>query len=784
MKILISNNIGFCFGVKRAVDIALQASEDNKRVATYGDIIHNPQVVEDLKSKGIVSVGDLSRKDGIDKLIIRSHGVPPEVYEECAKANIEVIDATCPYVARISRKARYCDENKIQLIIFGDSKHPEVVGINGWFSNKAIIIGSTNEAENMAELDEAVIVAQTTADKNEWAKALAVVEKKVKKLEIFDSLCKATMERQNEAEEISRQCDTVIVIGGKNSSNTKKLYDICKKNCFDTYFVEDMGGLKEIDFGSAENVGIISGASTPDWTIKEGISYMSDLNKATEKNDGILEEAKKDTSEEKVEEKVEEKIDINAAENESPEDMSETSADLNELEAGETDKEQDTSETDAETVEEVEEEKAEVPAAEDKESEETSEDAQEAVVEETQEAESEEGQAPEEENAEALHEEKTSQNSFMDDVDKSFVQIKNGTVVTGKVVTVNDEEICVNIGYKADGIITKQEFSAEPDIKMTDEVKEGDELEVEVIRVRDEDGNVLLSRKNIESRKQWQALIDTYEEQEFFDCIGKQVVKGGLIATINGIRAFIPASHLDVRYVNDITEYVGKQMKVKIIEVEKHRRRVVASRKDFIIEQEKLEKEELWDAIEEGSTVRGVVRRLTDFGAFVDIGGIDGLVHVTDLAWGRVNHPRDIVSINDEIDVVVLKVDKDRERISLGYKQTKAKPWDVAEDKYPVGSIVHGKVVRIVPFGAFVELEPGLDGLIHISQVAEKRIEKVEDVLELNQEVDVKVLELNIEARRISLSIRALSASDSFEDSDYGDDDEAHSVLVDTSDYE
>ena len=217
--------------------------------------------------------------------------------------------------------------------------------------------------------------------------------------------------------------------------------------------------------------------------------------------------------------------------------------------------------------------------------------------------------------------------------------------------------------------------------------------------------------------------------------------------------------------------------------MEKHRRRVVASRKEFILEQEKQEKEELWGAIEEGSTVRGVVRRLTDFGAFVDIGGIDGLVHVTDLAWGRVNHPRDIVSINQEIDVVVLKVDQERERISLGYKQTQPKPWDVAEDKYSVGSIVHGKVVRIVPFGAFVELEPGLDGLIHISQVAEKRIEKVEDVLELNQEVDVKVLELNTEARRISLSIRALTAPEHSDD-DYEDSDDAHSVLIDPSQYE
>ncbi len=723
MNIIISKNIGFCFGVRRAVDIALDTAKEDGSAVTYGDLIHNPQVVEDLKSKGVISVDSFDEIGSSQKLIIRSHGVAPEVYNKCRKLGVDVVDATCPFVKRISEKAKYCNDNNIQLIIFGESTHPEIVGINGWFSNNAIIISNAEQAEEIDKIDKAVIVAQTTADKDEWKKALDVVKNKVADLEIFDSICSATMQRQKEAEEISRKCDMVIVIGGKQSSNTKKLFDICKNYCSQTYHIEKFDDNMEIDFSKAVNVGIISGASTPDWIIKEGINYMSDYNKPTEENDKKDAAIIEDSAEEKVDKKVEENKDIKVTETEK-----------------------------TETVEEV----VETP--------EVSEQEAEAVSKE--------------------EEAKSLQEAFMEDVEKSFVQIKNGMVVTGKVVTVNDEEICVNIGYKADGIITKQEFSSEADVKMTDEVKEGDEIEVEVVRVRDEDGNVLLSRKNIESRKQWQALIDTYEEQDFFDCIGKQVVKGGLIATINGIRAFIPASHLDVRYVNDIAEYVGKQMKVKIIEVEKHRRRVVASRKEFILEQEKLEKAELWDAIEEGSTVRGIVRRLTDFGAFVDIGGIDGLVHVTDLAWGRVNHPRDIVSVNEEIDVVVLKVDKDRERISLGFKQTQPKPWDIAEDKYTVGSIVHGKVVRIVPFGAFVELEPGLDGLIHISQVAEKRIEKVEDVLQLNQEVDVKVLEINTGERRISLSIRALSAPDEPEHDDYEEEEEAHSVLVDPSQYE
>ncbi len=723
MNIIISENIGFCFGVKRAVDIALNVAKEDGSAHTYGGLIHNPQVVADLNSKGVIAVDDFTSLEKGNKLIIRSHGVSPLIFEKCRELGIEVVDATCPFVKRISEKAKYCNDNNIPLIIFGEATHPEIIGINGWFSGNAIIFSSSQEAEKMGKLDKAVIVAQTTANKDDWAKTLEIVKDKVLDLEIFDSICSSTLERQREAEKISEKCDIIIVIGGKQSSNTKKLFNICKENCPKTFHVEKVDEMFEIDFSKATNVGIISGASTPDWIIKEGIDYMSDYNKPTEENDKNDAAILEDTAEEKVEKKVEDNKDIKVTETE-----------------------------EQETVEEV----VETPEVSEQEAETVS----------------------KEEEAKSLQE------AFMEDVEKSLVQIKKGMVVTGKVVAVNDEEICVNIGYKADGIITKMEFSSDADVKMTDEVKEGDDIEVEVVRVRDEDGNVLLSRKNIESRKQWQALIDTYEEQDFFDCIGKQVVKGGLIATINGIRAFIPASHLDVRYVNDIAEYVGKQMKVKIIEVEKHRRRVVASRKEFILEQERLEKAELWDAIEEGSTVRGVVRRLTDFGAFVDIGGIDGLVHVTDLAWGRVNHPRDIVSVNEEIDVVVLKVDKERERISLGYKQTQPKPWDIAEDKYTVGAIVHGKVVRIVPFGAFVELEPGLDGLIHISQVAEKRIDKVEDVLQLNQEVDVKVLDINTSDRRISLSIRALTASDEPESDDYDQEDEAHSVLIDPSQYE
>ena len=817
LEFIIAEHIGFCFGVSRAVDIAIETSEQNEIAVTYGDIIHNPQVVEYLKLKGITSNSNLDQITSATKLIIRSHGVVPEVYEICDEKGIHVVDATCPYVSRIQKKAKYCFENDIQLIVFGEASHPEIIGINGWYKNKAIVITNIDDANQLDKINKAVIVAQTTANRLLWNEVVEIAKTKVDDLEVFDSICESTILRQSEADRISKDSDIILVIGGKQSSNTKKLYDVCKKNCNNTYHIENIDEIKKINFKNTSKVGIISGTSTPDWIIKEGIRAMSDLNKTTETNDQPLEE-KQDIAEEKkkekVEVKVEDKVEVKEIVEEAPKKTKKTTKAKKKteevvVEVKEEIKEEVIEETTSATTEKASkdadsvevttvvpivteedtvgstdsvEETTDAPTA-------IEEDTVEATdsVEEKKDTETVSEEVPaevvEEDSSDKNDDEADLQKSFMDDVDKSMVQIKTGMILKGKVVTVNNEEVCVNIGYKADGIVTKQEFSNDQDIVLSESCKEGDEFEVEVLRVRDEDGNVLLSRKNVESRQHWQELIDTYEEQEYYDCIGKQVVKGGLIATIKGIRAFIPASHLDVRYVNDITEYVGKQMKVKIIEIEKHRHRVVASRKQYILDEEKRNKSELWGAIEEGSTVRGVVRRLTDFGAFVDIGGIDGLVHVTDLAWGRVNHPRDIVSTNEEIDVVVLKVDIERERISLGYKQTLPKPWDVADEKYPIGSIITGKVVRIVPFGAFVELEPGLDGLIHISQVASQRIEKVEDVLELNQEIEVKVLDINAETRRISLSIRAITDPEGGGDEEYHEED-AHSVLVDTSKYE
>ncbi len=348
----------------------------------------------------------------------------------------------------------------------------------------------------------------------------------------------------------------------------------------------------------------------------------------------------------------------------------------------------------------------------------------------------------------------------MDDVEKTLVRIRNGQTVTGTVVQITDDEVCVNIGYKSDGLIKRDDL-VDKDVKL------GDEIEVEVVKVNDGEGNVLLSQRNIVNRKAWDDLMAKYENNEYIDAVGKEAVKGGLLASVEGgVRAFVPASQLAQRYVEKIAQFVGQPMKLKIIDVDKQKKRIVASRKQVIEEESAAKKAAAWEKLEEGAVVKGIVRRFADFGAFVDLGGVDGLIHITDLAWSRVNHPSDVLSINQEVEVKVLSLDKERERIQLGYKQLQPKPWDNIEEKYPVGVILERPVVRIRPFGAFVELEPGVDGLVHISQCALTRVAKVEDVLQVGQMVRVKVLAVDPEAKRISLSIREALADEAFAEGD------------------
>ncbi len=351
--------------------------------------------------------------------------------------------------------------------------------------------------------------------------------------------------------------------------------------------------------------------------------------------------------------------------------------------------------------------------------------------------------------------EEETKNNFMADVEATLVKIKPGQTVTGTVVQITDDEICVNIGYKSDGLIKRTDLTA-------DDIELGQEIEVEVVKVNDGEGNVVLSQRNIVNRKFWDALMVKYEAGEYVEGVGKEAVKGGLIAEVDGIRTFVPASQLSQRYVEKISEFVGKPIKLKIIEVDKQKKRIVASRKAYLQEESATKKKDAWDKLNEGEVVTGIVRRLTDFGAFVDVGGVDGLIHVTDLSWGRIKHPSEVVAPNQEVQVKILSLDRERERIQLGYKQLQPKPWDVAEEKYAIGSVVEGKVVRTTTFGAFVELEPGLDGLVHISQCALTRVQKVEDAVSVGQTVRVKVLKVEPAEKRISLSIREVLEDEAF----------------------
>ena len=640
MKIEVAAHAGFCFGVRRSVSAVDELLKSGKRITTLGPVIHNPAVIEGMKARGVVVAEEKEEVEG-DTVVIRAHGAPKSVHDYFLKKGMEVVDTTCPFVERIHRRVQEASAQGIPVLIVGEKEHAEVVGIRGWVEGSdCFIVYSAGEIDALPPMQRACIVAQTTTPQALYDGLCAHLRERIPECEVFGSICKATVLHQSEARELAARVDVMLVVGGRNSSNTRKLFALCSEICKRTYFIEKAEQVAGIPVTGNEIIGITAGASTPDEIIKEVVTRMSELDKTI------------------------------------------------------------TPQTDAPV------------------------EAQDSAQD----------------------------SEFAAEFEKTLVSIRPGQTVTGTIVQVTDNEVCVNIGYKSDGLIPVAELINQENHR--EAYKVGDEIEVEVVKVNDGEGNVLLSQKNIVSRKNWDALVAKYENNEYVEGVGKDVVKGGLIVDVDGVRTFVPASQLSERYVEKIDQFVGKPMKLKIIEVDKQKRRLVASRKAVLAEESAAAKAAAWEKLEVGTIVHGIVRRLTDFGAFVDIGGVDGLIHITDLSWGRVKHPSDVVKPGDEVDVLVLALDRERERISLGLKQTKPKPWETAQVNYPVGSICEGKVVRIVTFGAFVELEPGLDGLVHISQIAPTRINKVEDVLHVGDMVRVRILDVNPEAKRISLSIR------------------------------
>ena len=637
MPLEITTHAGFCMGVQRAVTAALKAAEDGKALCTLGELTHNPQVVALLKDKGAPAIESLDDADG-RMVLIRSHGVAPDILESLSQKGTQVIDCTCPFVDKLHRVVSDYSADGKPVIMVGQYDHPEVQGTAGWCKGPVYILRDESEVDSLLHLEEALVVVQTTFPPDRWERIAELLRRRIPGITVKDTICPETKCRQAEAKELALRADAMIVVGGPNSANTKKLFETCKELCARTILVERAAdippGFADIH---SDLIGITAGASTPDWSLKEVVTRMNDK----ELQDQMF---------------------------------------------------------------------------------------------------------PAEEEAKS---------NFMADVEATLVKIRPGQTVTGTVVQITEDEICVNIGYKSDGLIKRSDMSAS-------DVELGQEIEVEVVKVNDGEGNVVLSQRNIVNRKAWDALMAKFDAGEYVEGVGKEAVKGGLIADVEGIRTFVPASQLSQRYVEKISEFVGKPIKLKIIEVDKQKKRIVASRKAFLQEESSSKKKDAWDKLVEGEVVSGVVRRLTDFGAFVDVGGVDGLIHVTDLSWGRIKHPSEVVAPNQEVQVKILSLDRERERIQLGYKQLQPKPWDVAEEKFAVGSVVEGKVVRITTFGAFVELEPGLDGLVHISQCALTRVQKVEDAVKVGQVVRVKVLKVEPAEKRISLSIREVLEDEAF----------------------
>ena len=708
MPIRVAQYSGFCVGVRNALETARRAAEAarEKQIGAYclGELIHNRFAVEELERAGVRTVESI---DGIPEgqaVILRSHGVPPETLEECQRRKLTVFDCTCSYVAALHRIVQKAAQEDMPVILVGEMGHPEISATAGW------CFKSLREGNRERRVPGRCVIVSSVQDAEripDMPRALAVAQTTLP-LDTWERVTEA-LERRVGALVRER---TICGATARRQAEAMKLAGEC--DCM-----------------------IVVGSRTSANTRRlyetcAGICPRTCLAESAADIPPGFCDIRKDS--------------IGLAAGASTPDWL-----LKEVVTRMNDTEKDILENVQEAKEAAQEAVGEVKEA--------AETAQEAVT-ETAEAAQEAVEAVKEEAAEAekpaLTEEEQRKQDFLADVEKSFVRIHNGQTLTGKVVQTTDDEVFVSLGYKSDGILKRDDL-------VDKDAKPGDEIEVEVVKVNDGEGNVILSQRNIINRKVWDALVEKFEKGEYVEAVGKEAVKGGLIATCDGVRAFVPASRLALHYVEKIGQFVGQTMKLKIIDVDRQKKRIVASRKDVLIEESAAKKAAAWEKLEEGAVVKGIVRRFADFGAFVDLGGVDGLIHVTDLSWGRVNKPSDILSTNQEVEVKILSLDPERERIQLGYKQLQPKPWDNIEEKYPVGIVLERPVVRIRTFGAFVELEPGVDGLVHISQCALTRVGKVEDVLSVGQMVRVKVLNVDPEAKRISLSIREVLADEAME---------------------
>lgn len=674
MEVIVARSAGFCFGVRRAIEMAFRTAEEKggQPIFTLGPLIHNAQVVRELERRGLRVADDIDSVES-GTVIIRTHGLAPKVREEAQKRALEVIDATCPFVGRAQKLAADLAADGYQVVIIGDQNHPEVNAVAGSSGYSALVASNAEEVRRARISARVGVIAQTTQILSNYQECVAALMERAVEIKVHQTICSATRERQQEVQQLARECPVMVVIGGRHSANTTKLAELCRREGAVTHHVESAEELDPAWFQNVAKVGVTAGASTPDWIIEGVVRSMTD----EFKNDQT------DTAEAAVaaETGTEEGEQLHAVTNGGQEESG-TTADES------------------------------APVA-----------------------------APVEGAAESVY-------------DETFTRIKPGQVLKAKVVQVRNDEVLVDIGYKSEGIIPREQLSNLPVDDPAQIVSVGDEIDVFIIKVEEGEGNVILSKKRADAFKSWDRLVQLKKENGTLEAVVRDRVKGGLLVDV-GVRGFVPASHVSREYVEDLQSYVGKKLSFKILELEEDRRNVVLSHKLVEDEEYQAAKGEAFSRLEVGETVEGEVKRLTNFGAFVDIGqGVEGLLHVSEMAWSRVKHPSDVLKEGDYIRVMILGIDREKERISLGLKQTLPDPWETIAQKYKIGEVVEGEVTRLVDFGAFVKLEDGIEGLVHISQVADYRVARPDDVLKVGQKVPVKILNIDTEAHRVSLSIK------------------------------
>ncbi len=681
MLVELASNAGVCFGVKRAIDTAMETATKHQGapICTLGPLIHNPQAVARLAELGIQSAGTIDEiDDGV--VIIRSHGVPPQIIDDASVKGLHIVDATCPFVVRAMKWAAKLKAEGYQVVLVGDRDHPEIVAILGATDNAGLVAGNPEEIAQLPTGERYGVVAQTTQSLSNYRACIAELVGKAREVKFYDTICTATARRQQAAQELASRVDVMLVVGGRNSANTTRLAQICQESGARTYHIETQADIDPAWFRLNDKVGITAGASTPNWLIEEVVQRMTEF-------EGMQDQEAREAQS------------VTVAEENAPE-VEETTVDS---------------------------------------------DAVEAVVTETG-------------GAAAVEETSDMEAPTMAEYDETFITPNQGDIVRGNVVQVSDDEVLVHVGGKSEGRIARHELGLKPGETPGDMLAVGDEIDVYVVRMDDSEGNVVLSKRRADQAVAWKELEAKHANGEIIEATVTERVKGGLLVDV-GVRGFVPASHVARNYVEDLDVYIGKALRLKIIELDKQRNNVVLSHKEVLEEEYVAQKEVIFDTYQPGDIVDGIVRRLTDFGAFVDIGhGVEGLLHVSEMAYSRVDHPSDIISEGQETKVMILNLDKETERISLGLKQTLPDPWDNIGDKYHEGDIVTGEVTRTVDFGAFVKLEDGVEGLVHISQLADRHVANTEEVVKPGEEVKVKIISIDENARRIGLSIKEAQA--------------------------